>query len=969
MTDLFLEILNLSISAGWLVLAVLVLRLLLKKAPKWVNVLLWAIVALRLVLPVTLESEISLIPSSQTVSPEIMMTPKPIIDTGIPVINDAVNPVISQSFAPQPLASANPLQILLPVAANLWVLGIIIMLLYTLITYLRLRIKVRAAVRVRDNIYQTEKIASPFVLGIIKPRIYLPFSMRQQDMDYVIAHEKAHIRRKDHWWKPLGFLVLSVYWFNPLLWVGYILLCRDIELACDEKVVKKLEIAQRADYSQALLNSSVNRKMIAACPLAFGEVGVKARVKSVLNYKKPAFWIILVALIACIAVAVCFLTDPLQPKYMLGVRLEEEYPATGTSNSYWSFYKLEKAEGIEIPFVYNAKLQILEATEDAALVNFVSNTGAQSPKLQVKKGEPTETSLFDSDNKKIQFFVVDVNSVKDQGKVQHWFGDYAKILPSPTEPVQLPGLPEVTVQLVESGYQQTVVFKNGQNAREIEIDHTLLVTYFCDLNDDGVAELCMLVNRGSGFVDRYVAVYNYKLDELYTVENRCVYDYTLIEEDGELILKQSDYDTWNIVAQGPLKILEIPETDDATLIMNPVDLLIDPVLTPGEERLPVGDYVLGELISGKADGAADYYANRVKRFGVREENVVLYQSEKNTEYKEQWKWINTAQIGKLLYFKDDEFYRQAIKKGYLYQNVANIYHLFKDGDKMYIGFQYFDYVDEQYKLNVYEFLPAPPIEQTHNLCIKTLDPTDWGATQICDMLTTSSLALHTYWPLNMQILEITADSVKLSFDRSMSCDGNTVNHILLSPGEIISVSDPEENGRSYTFFLMEKPDTNQQDNIEVWFEDRTIDMEISKVTLPELPGVVFEPHSMHLGDGIVIMDGGWRIKSILENTSIYGCVTSAYFCDMTGDGVPEICAAVSDGTNFVIHHVVVYDPVEEKAYTMEDATRFDYHLKESDGKLVVVKTLFGSDKPLACGQLRLVKNPQDGEWMLAFLVE
>ena len=310
MTEAFLKIVNMSISAGWLVLAVLVLRFALKKAPKWVNVLLWGIVAVRLICPFSIESALSLIPSRETISPEIMMDWTPEITTGIAPLDQVVNPVISTSFAPDPGASANPLQILLPVAANLWLLGVLVMLAYTAVTYLRLRRKLTLATILRENIFQCEAVRSPFVLGILKPRIYLPYGMDSNDIHHVVAHEKAHIRRKDHWWKPLGFLLLTVYWFNPLMWVAYILLCRDIELACDEKVIAQLGNEQRADYTQALVACSVNRRMIAACPLAFGEVGVKARVKSILNYRKPAFWVIVTALVLSAVVAVCFLTDP-----------------------------------------------------------------------------------------------------------------------------------------------------------------------------------------------------------------------------------------------------------------------------------------------------------------------------------------------------------------------------------------------------------------------------------------------------------------------------------------------------------------------------------------------------------------------------------------------------------------------------------------------------------------------------------
>ena len=310
MTDLFLTILNMSLSATWLVAAVVILRLLLKKAPRWIHVVLWGLVAFRLVCPFTLESALSLIPSAEVVPPDIAMSPAPAIHTGIEAVNSAVNPVIQESFTPDPVASVNPLQVWLAVAANLWILGACAMAAYAVISYWRLRRRVRMAIRVKKNIYLSEYVDSPFVLGIFKPRIYLPYHMPELDRYHVLAHERTHIRRKDHWWKPLGYLLLTIHWFNPLMWLAYILLCRDIEMACDEKVIKELGSAQRADYSQALLNCSAHRNLIAACPVAFGEVGVKERVKNVLNYKKPAFWVIVIAVIACIVVAVCFLTDP-----------------------------------------------------------------------------------------------------------------------------------------------------------------------------------------------------------------------------------------------------------------------------------------------------------------------------------------------------------------------------------------------------------------------------------------------------------------------------------------------------------------------------------------------------------------------------------------------------------------------------------------------------------------------------------
>ncbi len=338
MNDLFLKIINMSISASWVVLAVLLLRLVLKKAPKWINVLLWGIVAVRLICPFSFESALSLIPSSKTIPLDIEMAVNPAIDSGVPAINRVVNPVLS-SFAPPQniLTSANPLQIWIPIFSIIWLVGVAALLLYTVVSYWQLHRRIATAIRYQDNIYQSENVSSPFVLGIIKPRIYLPFNMNDQNLEHVVSHEQAHIRRKDHWWKPLGFLLLMIHWFNPLMWLAYVLLCRDIELACDEKVIKELGNEQRADYTQALVACSVNRRIIAACPLAFGEVGVKERVKSVMNYKKPTFWVIVLAVIACVVVAICFLTNPVSIKNYIRLQSTHSTPPA-------AFFSLELAE-------------------------------------------------------------------------------------------------------------------------------------------------------------------------------------------------------------------------------------------------------------------------------------------------------------------------------------------------------------------------------------------------------------------------------------------------------------------------------------------------------------------------------------------------------------------------------------------------------------------------------------------------
>lgn len=309
MSGLFLSIINMSISASWIVLTVLLLRILLKKAPKWIMVLLWGIVAIRLICPFSIESAISLIPSAETIT-KAPNVPRPHFESGVTIIDNQVNDYLGGNYFEGVTRPTGYFVDITTILAIVWLVGILVILLYTIISYFRVKNKISTAIILRDNIFQSEKVVSPFVLGIIKPKIYLPFNMDDQDMEHVIAHEQAHIHRKDHLWKPFGFLVLTLHWFNPLMWLGYVLLCRDIELACDEKVVKEFNNEQKADYSQALLTCSVKRRVISACPLAFGEVGVKNRVKSVLSYKKPSFWIIVVAIVASIVVAVCFLTSP-----------------------------------------------------------------------------------------------------------------------------------------------------------------------------------------------------------------------------------------------------------------------------------------------------------------------------------------------------------------------------------------------------------------------------------------------------------------------------------------------------------------------------------------------------------------------------------------------------------------------------------------------------------------------------------
>lgn len=341
MEAVFLKLVNMSITASWLVLAIIAVRLIFTRTPKWILCLLWGLVAFRLICPFSIESSMSLIPDAEPLSQETVYTAETVKQAHGEILDAEGNVIVER----QPAANGDILdsegnvvveikdgirtypdkeqaQGWMYFLSRIWLVGFGVMVAYTAVSYYLLKRKVATAIPLKRGIKQSEYVDSPFVLGIIRPVIYLPFGMDPGDMSYVIAHERAHIYRKDHLWKPLGFLLLSIYWFNPLLWVAYILLCRDIEAACDEKVIKDMETDDRRAYSTALLNCSIHRRRIAACPLAFGEVGVKARVKGVMNYKKPAFWFIFICLVLVLIVSVCFLTNP---KSALSITMSVDY--------------------------------------------------------------------------------------------------------------------------------------------------------------------------------------------------------------------------------------------------------------------------------------------------------------------------------------------------------------------------------------------------------------------------------------------------------------------------------------------------------------------------------------------------------------------------------------------------------------------------------------------------------------------
>ena len=358
MDDVFLKLVNLSISASWLILAVLVLRVVLKKAPKWVMPLLWGVVALRLVCLFSIESALSLIPSAETIPSEIVTETREPVLYEQATLDIVTNPTLPSAAEVPVGVSRQQAQVDFNIYSVLWLAGMAALLVHALVSAGKLKRKLATAILLRDNIYESEFVDSPFVFGVVKPNIYLPMHMDEGTAAYVIAHERAHLARRDHWWKVLGYLVLALHWFNPLVWVAYILFCRDIELACDEKVVKGLDGAARADYSQALLSCAAPKRAVAACPLAFGEGNIKTRVKSALHYRKPAFWVAAAAVLAVVIVAVCFLTNPRSERGSLVwaqklnaadvASIELYVPAEGEARQYKKLDTEEMAQAVEL---------------------------------------------------------------------------------------------------------------------------------------------------------------------------------------------------------------------------------------------------------------------------------------------------------------------------------------------------------------------------------------------------------------------------------------------------------------------------------------------------------------------------------------------------------------------------------------------------------------------------------------------
>ncbi len=581
MTEIFFHVVNMSITASILAAVVLLLRLLLKKAPKWISVLLWGLVAIRLVFPFAIESPFSLIPETDWVVQETMVEEDKFIYSAPDTTSaDDTTPVKDIPVYYYPTEPAIEIHREFSVSFMLcciWLAGIVVLILHTVISSTRLRRSVATAIRIKDNVWESSAVDSPFVLGLIRPRIYVPRGMTEENLTYVIAHEEAHIRRRDHWWKPFGFLLLTIHWFNPVLWLAYILLCRDIEMACDERVIKEYDEVQRADYSEALLNCSVNRKMISACPLAFGEVGVKERIKSVLNYKKPAFWIIITAIIVCAIVAVCFLTNP-QSKadapdgsYTLEIYFDLDYELTAP---------LKESNDVKVViddlmnvWVYDGKqlmsgglykeIELNNRNFDVLFENTAVDIGLIMDLRKSVRSSWVMTYTASENGHHPYLIIVD-----DDEQVYLVVADYTGGMPIRVSgvfklhknvPEQLEAIDFVDFIENQDGMYsyvdrfiehkdfpgvsfhytpQKIIAKTAAGEHAILSEETIWNCYFSDVTGDGKADLCATVTKTKPFIARRVVVYDYAERRKYEFSDRDGNHYILSNENGFLTVNR-----------------------------------------------------------------------------------------------------------------------------------------------------------------------------------------------------------------------------------------------------------------------------------------------------------------------------------------------------------------------------------------------------------------------------------------------
>lgn len=583
MSELFLNVVNMSISASRIILAVMLLRLIFRSLPKGINIILWAAAAIRLILPFSIESVLSLMPKEDMISLDYTIAPHL---GGQVIINNVINQNLDKQSGNIVGSTAITVDSVFIISV-IWLTVVLAMIIYAAISYVRLQGRIDTAILYKDNIYLSENVISPFVLGIIKPRIYLPFNIDDADSKYVIAHEKAHISRRDHWWKFIGFLILIIHWFNPLVWISYKLFCCDIELACDEKVIKDLENDSKADYTEALVACSVNKNIGSLCPLSFGEVGVKQRVKSIMNYKKPQFWGILISVVVCVIVCICFLTDPVKRSFDIKVVI----PPENTD-------EIVYADEMIIPkgnYVKNTTglglgdcevVFVPQVSENENLENISSYlTPGMSVKLKTHSGMLYRVGIKAENNLgidktvylKVENVDVQISHIAEILKWVDFSGDYSQIDRENEMSISLKEIPNVTFTYTP----KMIVAHNNFDDSDMN-GHTILISgnpiwnvYFADFTGDNIADMVASYNESENDSSRSVIIYDYANSASYKLSSSKEYDYYLRMNyaDGYLYVDKKIYNSDHFVSSGRLvykdNFIQIEENDISLENPNP----------------------------------------------------------------------------------------------------------------------------------------------------------------------------------------------------------------------------------------------------------------------------------------------------------------------------------------------------------------------------------------------------------------
>ena len=617
MEAVFLKLVNMSITASWLVLAIIAVRFIFKKTPKWIHCLLWGLVAFRLICPISFESSMSLIPNAEPISHEakyIDVTMHPargeildsegnvIAERDLPAASGEIldldgNIILENKDGVTSYREKTQTQIWMPYLSIIWIVGLCGMLIYTIVSYYLLKRKVATSIPVKKGIKQSEFVDSPFVLGIVRPVIYLPFDMEEGDLAHVIAHEKAHIRRKDHWWKPLGFLLLSIYWFNPLLWVAYILLCRDIETACDEKVIQDMDRDDRRSYSTALLNCSVHRRRIAACPLAFGETGVKSRIKSIMDYRKPAFWVVWTSVLLGIVIAVCFLTNPKNNEESLGMHVQDITPEGLTvvydsdhilqeeqsDLNYW----LERYDEQSGSWDTVKKIGIFLVVEPENYDRTIEVTEGENPNSHILDWRVNYGYLTDGryrvgihfpkpDSEEVETLYAEFK-LEGVTSVYTWknlYSDSDVYTHRENNYLTLPGTKDVKIQFDAQNSNDIIVKKGDYGSEEVLISGgTIWNAFLTDISGDGVAEICATLSTNGEYE---IQVYDYISKQRYTLNGGETHQYRLVERQDRLFLLKTDFLTTQCAQPVILdNRLELAEIEKAYLPLTETIVCVD----------------------------------------------------------------------------------------------------------------------------------------------------------------------------------------------------------------------------------------------------------------------------------------------------------------------------------------------------------------------------------------------------------